>query len=86
MSDKLAEIIATKHQEVEALLARAGHLRAAALQRNDFRGFRAALDRGPAEGQARQHLLQVPVRDPGGREKIRRRVSQGGPRKRPAAG
>ncbi|GAA5480919.1 indole-3-glycerol phosphate synthase TrpC [Haloferula sargassicola] len=47
MSDKLAEIIATKRQEVEALLPRAGHLRAAALQRNDFRGFRAALDRGP---------------------------------------
>ena len=46
MSDKLAEIIATKHLEVEALLPRAGHLRAAALQRNDFRGFRAALDRG----------------------------------------
>ena len=48
MSDKLTEIIATKHAEVEALLPRAGHLRAAALQRNDFRGFRAALDRGPA--------------------------------------
>eukprot|EP00903_Cladosiphon_okamuranus_P003999 g3997.t1 len=47
MSDKLAQIIATKHQEVEALLPRAGHLRAAALQRNEFRGFRAALDRGP---------------------------------------
>lgn len=47
MSDKLAEIIATKHLEVEALLPRAGHLRAAALLRNDFRGFRAALDRGP---------------------------------------
>jgi indole-3-glycerol phosphate synthase len=47
MSDKLAEIIATKHQEVEALLPRAGHLRSAALQRNTFRGFRAALDRGP---------------------------------------
>ncbi|MBB5352831.1 indole-3-glycerol phosphate synthase [Haloferula luteola] len=46
MSDKLAEIIATKHQEVEALLPRASHLRAAALQRNEFRGFRAALDRG----------------------------------------
>ena len=46
MSDKLAEIIATKHLEVEALLPRAGHLRAAALQRNEFRGFRAALDRG----------------------------------------
>jgi indole-3-glycerol phosphate synthase len=48
MSDKLAEIIATKRTEVEALLPRAGHLRAAALQRNDFRGFRAALDRGPS--------------------------------------
>ena len=47
MSDKLAQIIATKHQEVEALLPRAALLRAAALQRNDFRGFRAALDRGP---------------------------------------
>lgn len=47
MSDKLAQIIATKHRELEALLPRAGHLRAAALQRNDFRGFRAALDRGP---------------------------------------
>jgi indole-3-glycerol phosphate synthase len=47
MSDKLAEIIATKRLEVEALLPRAGHLRAAALQRNDFRGFRAALDLGP---------------------------------------
>ncbi len=47
MSDKLAEIIATKHLEVAALLPRAGHLRAAALQRDEFRGFRAALDRGP---------------------------------------
>jgi indole-3-glycerol phosphate synthase len=47
MSDKLAQIIATKHLEVEALLPRAEHLRASALQRNDFGGFRAALDRGP---------------------------------------
>lgn len=47
MSDKLAEIIAAKRLEVQALLPRAGHLRAAALQRNEFRGFRAALDRGP---------------------------------------
>ena len=47
MSDKLAEIIETKRREVEALLPRAGHLRAAALQRNEVRGFRAALDRGP---------------------------------------
>jgi indole-3-glycerol phosphate synthase len=47
MSDKLAEIIATKRLEVQALLPRAEHLRAAALLRNEFRGFRAALDRGP---------------------------------------
>jgi indole-3-glycerol phosphate synthase len=47
MSDKLAEIIATKRLEVEALLPRAANLRAAALQRNDFGGFRASLDRGP---------------------------------------
>lgn len=47
MSDKLAEIIATKRLEVEALMPRASHLRAAALQRNDFGGFRAAIDRGP---------------------------------------
>ena len=47
MSDKLAEIIATKHLEVAALLPRADLLRAGALLRNDFGGFRAALDRGP---------------------------------------
>ena len=46
MSDKLAEIIATKRLEVEALMPRAANLRAAALQRNDFGGFRAAIDRG----------------------------------------
>ena len=49
MSDKLAQIIATKREEVEALMPRAAMLRAAALQRNDFRGFRAALDRGPEQ-------------------------------------
>lgn len=48
MSDKLTEIIATKRSEVAVLLPRAAHIRAAALQRNDFRGFRAALDRGPS--------------------------------------
>ena len=48
MSDKLAQIIATKHIEVEALLPKAALLKAAALQRNDFRGFRSALDRGPS--------------------------------------
>jgi indole-3-glycerol phosphate synthase len=47
MSDKLAEIIATKHLEVEALMPRADLLRAAALQRNDYGGFRSAIDRGP---------------------------------------
>ena len=47
MTDKLAEIIATKHAEVAALMPRAALLRAAALLRNDFGGFRAALDRGP---------------------------------------
>ena len=47
MSDKLAEILATKRLEVEALMPRAGLLRAAALLRNDFGGFRSALDRGP---------------------------------------
>ena len=45
--DKLAEIIAHKRTEIEAILPRASKLRAAALQRNDFRGFRSALDRGP---------------------------------------
>ncbi|MDE0827464.1 MAG: indole-3-glycerol phosphate synthase TrpC [Akkermansiaceae bacterium] len=45
--DKLAEIVAHKRTEVEALLPIASKLRAAALNRNDFRGFRSALDRGP---------------------------------------
>lgn len=47
MHDKLAEILATKRDEVAALMPRAPHLRAAAIQRNEFGGFRAALDRGP---------------------------------------
>lgn len=46
MNDKLAEIIATKYEEIELIIPRMSHLRAAALQRNDFRGFRAALDLG----------------------------------------
>lgn len=45
--DKLAEIIAHKKTEVEAILPRMSMLKAAALQRNEFRGFRSALDRGP---------------------------------------
>ena len=45
--DKLAEIIAHKRTEVEAIIPSASKLKAAALQRNDFAGFRSALDRGP---------------------------------------
>jgi indole-3-glycerol phosphate synthase len=45
--DRLAGIIAHKRTEVETLLPVAAKLKAAALQRNDFGGFRAALDRGP---------------------------------------
>ncbi len=46
--DRLKRIIEVKQDEVARILPRAGHLRAAALQRNDFRGFAAALDRGGA--------------------------------------
>jgi indole-3-glycerol phosphate synthase len=46
MSDRLQQILAVKKNEVARLLPRAEHLRAAALQRNDFRGFATALDRG----------------------------------------
>ncbi|MFP6880393.1 MAG: indole-3-glycerol phosphate synthase TrpC [Roseibacillus sp.] len=45
--DKLAEIIAHKRTEVEVLLPVADKMKAAALQGNEFAGFRAALDRGP---------------------------------------
>lgn len=45
--DRLAEIIAHKRTEIEALVPLAAKLKAAALQRNDFGGFRSALDRGP---------------------------------------
>ncbi len=45
--DRLKSILEVKQQEVARLLPRAAHLRAAALARNDFRGFAAALDRGP---------------------------------------
>jgi indole-3-glycerol phosphate synthase len=45
--DRLREIIDHKNSEVARLLPRAEHLRAAALQRNNFRGFAAAIDRGP---------------------------------------
>jgi indole-3-glycerol phosphate synthase len=45
--DKLTEIINHKNKEVEALIPRTAKLRAAALERNEFRGFRSALDLGP---------------------------------------
>jgi len=44
---RLKQILDVKEKEVARLLPRVAHLRAAALQRNDFRGFAAALDRGP---------------------------------------
>ena len=46
MSDRLQQILDVKKIEVAKLLPRAEHLRAAALQRDDFRNFAAALDRG----------------------------------------
>jgi len=45
--DKLTEIINYKIEEIQPLLHRADKLRAAALERNEFRGFRSALDLGP---------------------------------------
>jgi indole-3-glycerol phosphate synthase len=46
-SNRLQQILEVKKQEVARLLPRAEHLRAAALQRNDFRPFASALDCGP---------------------------------------
>lgn len=45
--NKLDEIMAYKRQEIQALLPNLSKLKAAALQRNDFAGFRTALDQGP---------------------------------------
>jgi len=45
--DRLQQILDVKRREIAKMLHRAGLLRAGALQRNDFRGFRAAIDRGP---------------------------------------
>ena len=45
--NKLAEIIATKRQEVEKIRPLADKLRHAALERNDFRGFHRALQQEP---------------------------------------
>ena len=46
MSDKLAEIVAHKRQEIEPLIARSEKLRFAAVERNEFRSLAAALDVG----------------------------------------
>ena len=47
VSDRLQTILNTKRQEIARLLPRMEHLRAAALQRNEFRPFTLALDQGP---------------------------------------
>ncbi len=46
-ANKLDEIIAQKHLEVQRLLPLADKLRAASLERNDFRSFYSALHQGP---------------------------------------
>jgi indole-3-glycerol phosphate synthase len=46
---RLQQILEVKRAEVAKLLPRLGHLREAALLRNDFRGFAAALDHGPSK-------------------------------------
>jgi len=48
MSNRLQEILAHKQTEIAAILPRLDYLKAAALLRNEFRGFGAAIDRGPA--------------------------------------
>lgn len=45
--DRLQQILEVKRREIAKMLHRSDHLRAAALQRDDFRGFKAALDKGP---------------------------------------
>jgi indole-3-glycerol phosphate synthase len=45
--NRLQKILETKKSEIARILPRMEHLRAAALQRNDFRPFTAALDHGP---------------------------------------
>ena len=44
---RLDDILQVKRQEIERIRPRREELRRAALQRNDFRSFHAALDRGP---------------------------------------
>ena len=46
-ANRLQQILAVKEQEIARVLPRASHLRAAALERNDFRSFIGALDLGP---------------------------------------
>ena len=46
-ANRLQQILAVKEQEIARVLPRAAHLRAAALERNDFRSFAGALDLGP---------------------------------------
>ncbi|MEI6714117.1 MAG: indole-3-glycerol phosphate synthase TrpC [Verrucomicrobiota bacterium] len=48
-ANRLQKILDVKQQEVARILPRAEHLRTAALQRNDFRPFARAIDRGPYE-------------------------------------
>src|SRR5687767_7956625 len=45
--NRLQQILDVKRAEVAKLLPRAEHLLAAALQRNEFRSFAMAIDRGP---------------------------------------
>jgi len=47
MSNRLQEILNQKQKEIARILPRMEHLKAAALQRDDFRGFGAAIDPGP---------------------------------------
>lgn len=47
--DILSEIMEHKLSEIEAVLPQLEKYRAAALSRNDFGGFRSALDRGPGQ-------------------------------------
>ncbi|MGD1978790.1 MAG: indole-3-glycerol phosphate synthase TrpC [Akkermansiaceae bacterium] len=47
--NKLDEIIAYKKQEIEPLIPLTKKLRASALMRNEFGGFRTALDQGPSQ-------------------------------------
>jgi indole-3-glycerol phosphate synthase len=45
--DRLQQILDVKRREIARLLPRAEHLRAAALLRDEFRGFATAIDLGP---------------------------------------